>query len=69
MLIRWFIYCDFDFAWSNGVAGSRIDMTAEPTIAPTHPSLCLHQYRRCYFVFLSQLSGFVGVLVVYLLFV
>ena len=39
-------------------------MTAGPTITPTHPSLCLYQYRRCCFVMLSQLSGFVGVFVV-----
>jgi hypothetical protein len=40
--------------------GSRIDMTAGPTITPTHPSLCLYQYLRCCFVMLFQLSGFVG---------
>ena len=42
----------------------RIDMTTEPTITPTYPNLCLYQNRRCCFVILSQLSGFVGILVI-----
>ena len=60
MLNRWFIY--FDFALSNW--SSSIDITAEPTITLTYPNLCLYQYRRCCFVMLFQLYGFVGVLVV-----